>query len=71
MKVQVKKVPVTVDNSKNFIKQAPRVRPTPFIVRFLRVCKHDIEDKIARITPKKKHALRWNGDVPTIEPRYK
>jgi len=67
MKIQVKKVPVTVDNSKRVIKQAPRVKRTPFMTRFVQVCKEDIEDKLAHFKPKPK----WDGTVPTIEPRFK
>jgi len=67
MKVQVKKVPVTVDDSKRVIKQAPRVRRTSFMTRFVQVCKEDIEEKLALIKPKPK----WDGTVPTIAPRFK
>jgi len=67
MKVQIKKIPVTVDESKRVIKQAPRVRRTTFITRFVQVCKEDIEEKLAFIKPKRK----WDGTVPTITPRFK
>ena len=43
------------------------VRRNSFWIKFIRVCREDIERKLSKFLPEKK----WSGVVPKIEPRYK